>query len=200
MPLHGERLDKPTYAILRSTRSGAVGEAWYAEHEAYGPVVQKRYSVIGMEDAAAFREPRILSQMRHENVVRVFEAQWDPEMERAITFVTAYCEGKSLAHAFDEDYRFSMGQALRLTIQMLSALAYAHTDPALRLVHRDVKPGNGFLDADRRTLFLGDWGSAAVMDEAGTALGVEGTLLYRAPEGGRQRVVSVSPVTSTEPE
>jgi serine/threonine protein kinase len=184
MPLRGERLDKPTYAIPRSTRSGNVGEAWLADHDAYGRVVQKRYSVHGMEDAAAFQEPRILSRMRHENVVRVFEAQWDPEMERAITFVTAYCEGRSIAHAFDEDYRFSIGQALRLTIQMLSALGYAHTDPSLRLVHRDVKPGNGFLDGDLTTLFLGDWGSAAEMDDDGTVAGIEGTLLYRAPEGG----------------
>ncbi len=137
-----------------------------------------------MEDAAAFREPRILQRIRHDHVVRVLEAQWDPEIKDAITFVTVYCEGKSIAKALDEDYRFSVGQALRLTIHMLSGLAYAHTDPELRIIHRDVKPGNGFLDADRSTLYLGDWGSAAEMNGDGTVAGIEGTLLYKAPEGG----------------
>lgn len=184
MPLQGERLDKPTYAILRSVRGGTVGEAWLADHEAYGLVVQKRYSTVGREDAAAFFEPRILIRMKHENVVRVLEAQWDPEMERAITFVTVYCEGRCIAKALEEDYRFSLRQALDLATQLLSALAYAHTELSLRLIHRDVKPGNAFLDRARTTLFLGDWGSAAQMDEHGTAAGIEGTLLYRAPEGG----------------
>lgn len=185
MPLRGEKLDKASYANLRSTGGGAVGESWVGDHEVLGcKVVQKRYSVIGMEDSAACREPRILLQMEHENVVRVLEAQWDPEMDRAITFVTVYCEGRCIAKALDEDYRFSVGQGLRLAVQMLGALAYAHTDPSLRVVHRDVKPGNAFLDRDRRTLFLGDWGSAAEMDQSGTAAGIEGTLLYRAPEGG----------------
>jgi eukaryotic-like serine/threonine-protein kinase len=149
VPLRGEKLDKASYANLRSTGGGAVGEAWVGDHEVLGcKVVQKRYSVIGMEDAAACREPRILLQMEHPNVVRVLEAQWDPEMDRAITFVTVYCDGRCVAKALDEDYRFSVGQALRLTVQMLSALAYAHTDPSLRVVHRDVKPGNAFLDRD----------------------------------------------------
>jgi serine/threonine protein kinase len=185
VPLRGEKLGKPSYANLRSTGGGAVGDAWLGDHEVYGcKVVQKRYSVIGMEDSAAFREPRILSQMKHPNVVRVLEAQWDPDMDKAITFVTVYCEGRCIAKALDEDYRFSIGQALRLTIQMLAALAYAHTDPSLGVVHRDVKPGNAYLDEDRTTLFLGDWGSAAEMDASGTAAGIEGTLLYKAPEGG----------------
>ncbi len=184
MPLRGEKLEKPTYAILRSMRGGSVGDAWLANHEAYGLVVQKRYSVIGVEDGAAFHEPQVLIRMKHDNVVRVLEAQWDPEMDKAITFVTVYCEGRCIAKALDEDYRFSIGQSLRLATQMLSALAYAHTDDSLRLVHRDVKPGNAFLDRDRSTLFLGDWGSAAEMDEKGTVSGIEGTLLYQAPEGG----------------
>lgn len=184
MPLLGEKLDKPTYAILRSMRGGAVGDAWLAEHEAYGLVVQKRYSVLGLEDGAAFHEPQVLIRMKHPNVVRVLEAQWDPQMDKAITFVTVYCEGGCIANALDQDYRFSIGRALRLTTQMLSALAYAHTDTSLRLVHRDVKPGNAFLDRDRSTLYLGDWGSAAEMDDTGTAAGIDGTLLYQAPEGG----------------
>jgi serine/threonine-protein kinase len=183
MPLHGERLQKPSYSHLRSIGEGAVADAWVGDHDIYGTkVVQKRYSTIGLEDAAAFREPRILQRIQHENVIRVLEAQWDPEVEDAITFVTVYCEGGSVARALEEDYRFSIAQALRLARDFLSALAHAHND--LKIVHRDVKPGNGFLSADRTKLFAGDWGSAAEMGQDGTVAGIEGTLLYMPPEGG----------------
>jgi serine/threonine protein kinase len=185
LPLRGERLKKPSYSHLRTVGEGAVADAWICDHDIYGTkVVQKRYSTIGLEDAAAFREPRILQRIKHDHIVRVLEAQWDPEQAEAITFVTVYCEGRSIAKALEDDYRFSVGQALVLTRHLLSALAYAHTDPGLKIVHRDVKPGNGFLSEDRRTLYLGDWGSAAEMDAAGTVAGIEGTLLYMPPEGG----------------
>lgn len=185
MPLRGERLKKPSYSHLRSVGEGAVADAWICDHDIYGTkVVQKRYSTIGLEDAAAFQEPRILQRIKHDHIVRVLEAQWDPEQANAITFVTVYCEGKSVAKALDDGYRFSVGQALVLARHLLSALAYAHTDRHLKIIHRDVKPGNAFLSADRRTLFLGDWGSAAEIDSAATVAGIEGTLLYMPPEGG----------------
>jgi serine/threonine protein kinase len=185
MPLRGERLDKPSYSHLRSLSGGVTGEAWVSDHDVYDiKVVQKRYSTIGMEDAAAVREPQLLQRIRHPNVIRVLEAQWDPELQNAITFVTPYCKGKCIAKALEEDYRFSVSQALGLTIQLLEALAYAHHDSSLRIIHRDVKPGNAFLDEHRRTLYLGDWGSAATMDAAGQVAGIEGTLLYMAPEAG----------------
>jgi len=42
MPIRGDRLQKPSYAILRSLRGGNVGEAWLAQHEVFGQrVVQK---------------------------------------------------------------------------------------------------------------------------------------------------------------
>jgi serine/threonine protein kinase len=91
----------------------------------------------------------ILYEVKHPNIVRVLEAQYDPDIDNAITFVTVYCEGKSIADALDEGYRFSIHQALALTTQVLSALAHVQT--ALKIIHRDPKPGNVFLDGGRRT-------------------------------------------------
>jgi serine/threonine protein kinase len=66
----------------------------------------------------------ILYEVKHPNIVRVLEAQYDPDIDNAITFVTVYCEGKSIADALDEGYRFSIHQGLALTTQVLSALAH----------------------------------------------------------------------------
>jgi serine/threonine protein kinase len=183
MPLHGERLNKPSYAILRSLRGGNVGEAWLAVHEVFGqPVVQKTYSILGLEDSVAAREPRLLRSIDHEHVATVYEAQWDPDYDRAITFTMPYYEGGSLADAFDEGYRFSLHQAIRLAEQVLDALAHVHVKQ--RYLHRDVKPGNVFLDGPRRNAYVGDFGSAAEMDDTGRAPAIEGSPLYTPPEGG----------------
>jgi serine/threonine protein kinase len=183
MPLRGERLQKPSYAILRSLRGGNVGEAYLARHEVFGQrVVQKTYSVLGLEDSVGAREPRLLRTIEHAHVAAVYEAQWDPDFDHAITFTMPYYEGGSIADAFDEGYRFSLHQAISLSEHVLDALAHVHTRH--RYLHRDVKPGNVFLDARRCNAYLGDFGSAAERDAAGAAPAIEGSPLYMAPEGG----------------
>jgi eukaryotic-like serine/threonine-protein kinase len=140
MPLLGERLNKPTYEILRSLLGGNVGEAWVGFHEVFGrQVVQKRYSTIGLEDAVAHAEPRLLRDISHRQVAEVLEAQFDPEMPNAITFVMPYYEGGSIANAFDEGYVFSLHEAIKLAMQILDALAHVHRTH--RYIHRDMKPG-----------------------------------------------------------
>jgi len=49
MALKGERIDKPSYAILRSIKGGGAGEVHEAKHLVFGKkCVQKTYSTIGL--------------------------------------------------------------------------------------------------------------------------------------------------------
>ena len=185
MALRGERLDKPSYSILRSIKGGSSGYVYEADHLVFGrKCVQKTYSTLGLEDAAAHQEPRLLHRIKHDHVAEVLEAQYDSEVENAITFVSVYYEGRCIAKAFDEGYRFSVHQAIRLAMQVLNALAFVHNEPDLLVIHRDVKPGNIFLDATRTYARLGDWGSAARIEPDGQVAGIEGSPLYTPPEAG----------------
>jgi len=185
MALRGERLDKPSYSILRSLKGGSSGEVHEADHLVFGRrCVQKTYSTLGLEDAAAHQEPRLLHRIKHDHVAEVLEAQYDSEVENAITFVAIYYEGRCIAKALDEDFRFSIHQAIRLAIHVLDALAFVHSEPDLLVIHRDVKPGNVFLDASRMHARLGDWGSAARIESDGRVAGIEGSPLYTPPEAG----------------
>jgi len=91
-------------------------------------------------------------------------------------------DGGSLAdliHA-SPDRRLDVPTALRLAQEIANALGYAH---ARGVVHRDVKPGNVWLTADRRAK-LGDFGLAVALDhtrltQAGVMLG---TVAYLPPE------------------
>lgn len=183
MPLKGERLDRPTYRILHSLRGGHVGEVYLADHDVFNAkVVQKTYSPLGREDSIAKREPQLLFRMKHDHIVRIYEAQPDPEYPDAITFVMAYCEGGSILDALLKDFRFSLQHAVTLTMQTLDALTYVHT--TFNVVHRDIKPPNVYTNADRQHAFLGDFGSAAEMDASGMAGSIQGTILYTPPEAG----------------
>ncbi len=185
MALRGERLDKPSYSILRSLKGGASGEVFEADHLVFGRrCVQKTYSTLGLEDAAAHQEPRLLHRIKHDHVAEVLEAQYDSDVENAITFVSIYYEGRCIAKAFDEGYRFSVHQAIRVAMHVLDALAFVHSEPDLLVIHRDVKPGNVFLDAARAHARLGDWGSAARIESDGQVAGLEGSPLYTPPEAG----------------
>jgi eukaryotic-like serine/threonine-protein kinase len=115
----------------------------------------------GLEDALASNEPAFLNRLEHPRIVPVREAQWDPQGERAITFVMPLFAGGSVHEALVSDYRFSLAQAMTIACDALDALAYLHRE--WNALHRDTKPGNVVLDEDRRHGYLMDFGSAATI-------------------------------------
>jgi len=189
-PLRGERLDRSTYRILDRLSSGWGDDVFLAHHEIFdGTVVQKTVFMHGLEDALASNEPAFLNRLDHPRIVPVREAQWDPNQDRAITFVMPYLAGGSVHDALLEGYRFSIYQSIGITIDALDALAHIHRE--FRALHRDAKPGNVLLDGNRRHGYLSDFGSAAVLDNAGQAAAVLGTNVYRPPESRLTGTVGV---------
>jgi serine/threonine protein kinase len=187
MPLHGEDLTRPTYEALRTLQGGNINltiGVW--KHKILGvEVVQKTIDMAGRQDAAAYKEPRLLHAIRHDHIVPVHEAQFDPEIPNAITFIMPVYSGGSVEKALLADYRFSLDQARRLAVHALSALGHVHREH--RYVHRDVKPGNLLMDGGRENAFLSDFGSAAEMDAAGIVDALEMTPFYQAPEAEPQQ-------------
>ena len=180
-PLRGERADKPTYRILDRLGDGRGDDVFLAHHEIFnGKCVQKTVHMHGLEDALASNEPAFLNQLDHPRIVPVREAQWDPEGDRAITFVMPLLAGGSVHDALKEDYRFSIAQAITIAIDALDALAYLRRE--FRALHRDTKPGNVLLDERRAHGYLSDFGSAATVGANGQAAAVLGTNIYRPPE------------------
>jgi eukaryotic-like serine/threonine-protein kinase len=181
MPLRGEAR-RPTYRIDKRLSGGsAADDVYLAWHNVFkGPCVQKRVLIHGLEDALASHEPGFLNELDHPHIVEVREAQFDPDQDGAITFVMRYYEGGSIERALLEDYRFSIYQAVDLTVQVLDALAYVLREKGA--IHRDVKPGNVVLDGDRVNAFVSDFGSAATLGDDGAAAAVLGTDHYRPPE------------------
>lgn len=180
-PLRGENPQKPTYLIRSELGDGRGDPVFLAHHDIFQvPCVQKTVFMHGLEDALASNEPAFLNRLEHPRIVPVREAQWDPQGERAITFVMPLFAGGSVHEALVSGYRFSLAQAMTISIDALGALAYLHRE--WNALHRDIKPGNVVLEEDRRHGYLMDFGSAATMDSSGRAAAVLGTNIYRPPE------------------
>jgi serine/threonine protein kinase len=184
--LTGENPDKPTYAFLQTMREGNTAMTYRMAHDIFDrDVVQKTISVLGLGDAMAASEPQILDTVRHPHIVEVREAQWTPAPTggidmKLITFVMPFYSGGSLSEALAANEEFPYTKALAVADGLFQALHYLHTDR--RILHRDIKPANVFLDEKLSHSYLGDLGSAAMMDSQGSAAPPAGTRLYRAPE------------------
>ncbi len=181
--LRGEA-EEPTYTGHVALPDGK-GIVEVAFHEVLGRrCIQKTYEIAGREDSVAFTEPRLMDELDHPHITPIQEAQFAPQSgRRKVTMVMrVYAGGSVRAAQTRGNHSFGVGDALGITLQMADALGYLHTVKGY--VHRDVKPGNILLDADRMTAYLSDFGSAAALKGRDTVDAVRMTAVYQPPEAG----------------
>jgi hypothetical protein len=170
------------YRLEQPLGSGGAATVWLA-HDVPGDRRVAVKLLLGQDggDAEARRErlrreARLLATLDHPNVVRIFDVG-DHEGQPYI--VMEHVTGGSLADEVRAHGPMRPAEAVRLAIDVLSALEAAHQ---LGVVHRDVKPGNLLLRADR-TPVLCDFGIASTGQEQQTKTGVAlGSMGYMAPE------------------
>jgi len=125
------------------------------------------------------REGRTTAAFSHRHAVTVFDAGEDAG---DLYIVMEFVDGPSLAEHLAGSGPLPVDEMVRISRQVLSALAAAH---AAGIVHRDVKPANILIGADGDTK-LADFGIAKRFDDLGAAVTstgmVIGTPRYLAPE------------------
>jgi serine/threonine-protein kinase len=127
------------------------------------------------------REARLISQLQHPNIVHVFNFGTLPSGRRY--YVMEYLEGTSLKQHLEDHHRLEVGEVLSILAPVASALDAAH---ARAVVHRDIKPGNIFLEAGGRGVKLLDFGIAKLTgwetSDLTSADQLPGTPRYMSPE------------------
>src|SRR5262245_3169069 len=130
------------------------------------------------------REARAAASLAHPCVVGVYDTG---EQGGTHFFVMEFVEGRTLADVLEEDGALEPDRAVRIAIDVCSALTAAH---ARGLIHRDVKPANVMLTA-RDQVKVMDFGivraggSAAVTETEN----VVGTARYMSPEQAQAQAV-----------
>ena len=126
------------------------------------------------------REAKASAQLRHPNIVPVFDAGKDGER---YYIAAAFIKGQTLEAALEKEC-FDGRRTAQVVRALAEALAYAHGEG---IVHRDVKPANVMLDEKGQPLLM-DFGLAARQEEAEKLTqegAILGTPLYMAPEQAR---------------
>jgi eukaryotic-like serine/threonine-protein kinase len=175
----------PRYKVIRQIGEGAMGVVWEAEDtNLHRKVALKFVRPEGADNRALrrrlLREARALAQVRHANVVSVYDAgEADDEVCLVLELVTG-----TNARTWRQAGPRSLDEIVEVWKQAAAGVAAVHR---AGIVHRDIKPDNVLVSDDGRVL-VGDFGLATGdfglttttnLTESGAVLG---TPLYMAPE------------------
>ncbi len=172
------------YPVLGELGRGGMGVVFLAED----PRLGRRVALKVMRPSLAanpaarrrfLREARAVAALTHDNVVPVFHAGEEDGLPYLLMPVL---HGETLETRLQREGRLPPAAVLRLGTEVAEGLYHAHQHG---LVHRDVKPGNVWVEAGTGRVKVLDFGLVRAADEAG-ALTNQGALLgtpsYMAPE------------------
>ena len=129
-----------------------------------------------MYSAQFAREAQAAGRLNHPNIVQVHDFAEEGEIAY---LVMEYIQGRELRSFFEAKEMFALPEAVRIMCELLEALDFAHE---AGVIHRDVKPANVMLDAQRRVK-LADFGVARIQDSERSAAGtMVGTPAFMSPE------------------
>ena len=103
------------------------------------PRVRTRRSFLSPPASGSSARPGRRPQVRHENVVQVYEVGEQPLPYLAMEFIP----GETLQQRLDRIGPLDVAEVVRIGRQIAEGLAAAH---ATDLIHRDIKPGNVLLE------------------------------------------------------
>ncbi len=170
------------YRILKKIGEGGMGAVFLARdltlerdvaikiiapHLARNPNLMARFKIEAIAQA----------KLNHPNVVTIYSFNQEGDV---YYIVMEYIEGESLKKIIKERGPLPLEEALKIFLQVLSAIEFAHKKG---IIHRDIKPANVLITKDG-VAKIGDFGIAKVAGIEGlTRLGSSlGTPLYSAPE------------------
>eukprot|EP01125_Pyxidicula_operculata_P014218 TRINITY_DN4735_c0_g1_i1.p1 TRINITY_DN4735_c0_g1~~TRINITY_DN4735_c0_g1_i1.p1 ORF type:complete len:957 (-),score=268.57 TRINITY_DN4735_c0_g1_i1:187-3057(-) len=121
-------------------------------------------------------EAEVMNYIKHKNVVNLFEVI---ENRDYICMVMEYAGGGELFDYVMRQTRLAEVEARKLFVQIIDAIGHCHER---RVIHRDIKAENIFLDETLEIVKIGDWGFATVFKPGSTLETACGSLDYAAPE------------------
>jgi serine/threonine protein kinase len=188
------------YRVIKRLQSGGMAEVYVGEATSLQgfkkrvaikrvlPHLAQNENFIGM----FLDEARLSAKLNHANIVSVFDISAHDD---TYFLIMEFVEGANLKQIMEalgrRGQRFSLGEAVYITIEAARGLSYAHeladeNGTQLGIVHRDVSPPN-IMVTKRGEVKVADFGLA----KAGTQLSttdpgvVKGKFSYLSPEAAQ---------------
>lgn len=169
------------YVLQRLLGAGGMAEVWLAENR-----IGKKASVkillpkLCDDENVTSRfltEAKIMVDLNHHNIRQVYDYG---DIDGRPCIIMEYLEGEDMKTMLKRGRKFSEEELEIWWNQLADALNYTHSKG---IVHRDIKPGNIFVNNDG-TIKLLDFGIAKVRESISVTLTGQklGTLMYMSPE------------------
>lgn len=187
--------DAGRYRLESRIATGGMGEVWRARDTALGrdvaiKLLRPEYAGDPVFRARFEGEARHAAGLQHPGIAAVFDVGEQIQTDGTVRpfLVMELVDGRPLSSLIRAGHGMDPAVVRDLVIQTADALAAAH---AAGIVHRDVKPANLLVTADR-TVKITDFGIARALSAASvTGTGaVMGTPQYLSPEQARGEVAS----------
>jgi serine/threonine protein kinase len=154
------------YREVKSLGEGGMGEVALVRDEDIGrDVAVKRMLPAAVRPTTLARfveEVRTIGALEHPGIVPIHDVGLDAQGR--YFFVMKYVDGHTLEHIIEKlragdaefEARYPIEERMRIAIQLLQSLSYAH---ARGVVHRDLKPANVMVGRFGEVVLM-DWGIA----------------------------------------
>ena len=177
------------YEVLGKIGTGSFGSVTKVRRKNDGRILvwkEIRYGKMSeKEKQQLVTEVNILRELKHPNVVKYYDRILDKKNTK-IYIVMEFCSGGDLGQMIKGCLRdrttIEEATIWKVFGQCVSALNSCHYRKEGKIIHRDIKPGNIFLDA-QKNVKLGDFGLSRVMGKDSVyAYTHVGTPYYMSPE------------------
>ncbi len=172
------------YRLLSEAGRGGMSIVYHGIH----PSLERAVAIKMLSHRVAYRarfrarfqnEAKIISRLRHPNIVEVYDTE---DAFATFFIIMERLSGKSLDVLFDSGKRFTFPQVRNVIRQVALALQFAHNHG---VVHRDIRPSNIVLSPEGKVK-LTDFGLALDIGAGDGAneeeLPISGPPSYTAPE------------------
>ena len=169
------------YRIKRLLGEGAFGKVF----EAHDPQLDRAVAIKvakslsgPMQVKRFLREARAAGQLRHPNIIPVYEYHASPELSM---IVYEFVAGETLKSYMRRKQKLPLMESVEIVRQIAEGMHYAHEHG---IIHRDMKPDNVLMDLAGRP-HIADFGCARTLEDD-MNLTVDGSILgtpmYMSPE------------------
>ena len=149
------------YTLQSLLGAGGMAEVWLAENRIGKKAAVKLLLPKLCDDenvvSRFLTEAKVMVELNHRNIRQVYDFG---DIDGRPCIIMEYLEGEDLKSKLKRGQRFSESDIESWWYQLVDALNYTHSKG---IVHRDIKPGNIFVD-NEGTIKLLDFGIAKVRE------------------------------------